>query len=556
MAKSVLDIVIRTIKEGGGDKETVKGMVAVKDTFTKAVGIFTAVAGAATVVGGAFRYFVNEAAEAEKVDAQLNAVLTSTKHAAGLTASEIQKLATSLQWQSTYGDEAIKSSSALLLTFTKVGKDVFPQAQQAILDVSTAMGQDLKTSTLQLGKALNDPIKGITALTRVGVSFTESQKEMIRTLTEGGDVMGAQKIILDELSREFGGSAAAAVNTYEGQVQQLKNAWSDSAEVIGSRLIPVMTDVLRLYTRVASAQERLETEGGFSAYEAHRLAMMGVGTAAEISGDQLDSATLSYTAYAQAMQVSGDAVSEAVILYDALLGSIGKLQSETDRYNSVQEEANNAVRQANADLEAGLITLEEKNAIVEKSKKQLEENAVAHEQWAARTVFAFAQAKAAADGNITEGEGKILIEMGVQLGLFDQKTADTMESVNRAFDSVDSENAQEVINALKEQMELLTGQPWNIVITATNNADLSSLSIGATPQAIGGAQKAGQPYLVHQDEIIVPARGGYTLTRTDAMNALSGGRGGNVTNNIYGGLTIVTEGGVQDALDDLTVLGG
>ena len=64
-----------------------------------------------------------------------------------------------------------------MLTFTGVGKDVFPQAIQTVLDMSQALGQDLKSSTVQLGKALNSPIDGITALSRVGVSFTDAQKK-------------------------------------------------------------------------------------------------------------------------------------------------------------------------------------------------------------------------------------------------------------------------------------------------------------------------------------------------------------------------------------------
>ena len=39
MAKSVLDIIIRTIKEGGADKETVKGLVAVKQSIQQAAAV-------------------------------------------------------------------------------------------------------------------------------------------------------------------------------------------------------------------------------------------------------------------------------------------------------------------------------------------------------------------------------------------------------------------------------------------------------------------------------------------------------------------------------------
>lgn len=204
-------------------------------------------AGTAAVVDGfskAIKYSIDQAAEAEKVDAQLNAVLESTHQAAGLNAVELDNMAKALQKTTTYDDEAVKSSESLLLTFTKIGKDIFPQAEQAALDMSTALGTDLKSSTLQLGKALQDPITGLTALRRAGVSFTQDQKDMIKTLVDSGDTMQAQKIILDELNKEFGGSAAAAVNTYEGQMKQLQNAVSDLGESFGKDLLPELTQTV------------------------------------------------------------------------------------------------------------------------------------------------------------------------------------------------------------------------------------------------------------------------------------------------------------------------
>ena len=55
-----------------------------------------------------------------------------------------------------------------------------------------------------LGKALNDPVKGITALSKVVVTFTEDQKKMIKTMVETGDAAGAETVILDDLAKEFG----------------------------------------------------------------------------------------------------------------------------------------------------------------------------------------------------------------------------------------------------------------------------------------------------------------------------------------------------------------
>jgi len=184
--------------------------------------------------------------ESEKVAAQTGAVLKSTGNAAHVTAQQVGGLADSLSKMSGVDDEAIQSGENLLLTFTNVqnkagkGNDIFSQATQTMLDMSTALGQDTSASAIQLGKALNDPIKGVTALQRVGVSFTEKQKDQIKTLVESGHTMEAQKLILKELQTEFGGSAKAAGETFAGQIGKLKVALGNFMEDVGSKIVPVL----------------------------------------------------------------------------------------------------------------------------------------------------------------------------------------------------------------------------------------------------------------------------------------------------------------------------
>lgn len=183
---------------------------------------------------------VGEAMEAQNVLAQLNQVIESTGGAAGVSAEEVQKMASELQKVTRFSDEAIIGGQNLLLTFTNIGEDIFPQATQTILDMSTALGQDLKSSAIQLGKALQDPIMGVTALRRVGVNFTEEQQEMIKSLVESGNLMEAQQLILKELAVEFGGSAEAAGKTFAGQLDILKNRFSEIKEELGLKVIPIL----------------------------------------------------------------------------------------------------------------------------------------------------------------------------------------------------------------------------------------------------------------------------------------------------------------------------
>jgi hypothetical protein len=160
--------------------------------------------------------------------------------AAGFTSETLQRYAGELQNLTKFDDDTIISAQAVMATFTQVRGEVFKDALTSALDLSTVLKQDVQSSVVQIGKALNDPIRGITALSRVGVTFSEQQKEMIRTLVRSGDTMGAQRVILQELQREFGGAAFAAGSTFGGQLTQLQNAWGDAMEAIGFGLQDLM----------------------------------------------------------------------------------------------------------------------------------------------------------------------------------------------------------------------------------------------------------------------------------------------------------------------------
>lgn len=180
--------------------------------------------------------------ETRKVAAQTGAVLKSTGRAANVSATQVGELATQLSRKSGIDDEAIQSSENMLLTFRGVrnevgkGNDIFNQATKAGLDMSVAMGMDQSRAALQLGKALNDPTKGMTRLQRVGVTFTKQQQDQIKTLQKGGDTLGAQKVILGELTKEFGGSAAAQATPLD----KLKVSVGNVEEAIGKGLTPIV----------------------------------------------------------------------------------------------------------------------------------------------------------------------------------------------------------------------------------------------------------------------------------------------------------------------------
>lgn len=205
-------------------------------------------------IGTFFKTVVDNTIRQEKAVKQLETVLTSTGGAAGRTAEQMQAYAASLQATTTFGDEAIIEAQAMLATFTDIQGVNFDKTTDMILDLSTAMGQDLKTSTIQLGKALNDPIANLGALSRTGIQFSEAQKDLIKSLAETGQKAEAQTVILQELERQFGGSAAAAKDTLGGALTSLGNTWNDLLEVQEGAVGPMKDSIRELESLLSDPQ--------------------------------------------------------------------------------------------------------------------------------------------------------------------------------------------------------------------------------------------------------------------------------------------------------------
>jgi len=205
---------------------------------------------AAVEVGKFFGDAVDEAREAEKVGKTTTAIIKATGGAAKITADGVGELAAAISNKSGMDDEAIQSGANLLLTFKNVrnevgaGNDVFSRATQAAVDLSAAGFGSVEGSSKMLGKALNDPLKGISALGRAGVTFSEDQKKAIEKMVKTGDVLGAQKLIMQEVESQVGGVAAANATASE----KMQVAWGNFKEYIGTSLLPVLDGVQNFIT--------------------------------------------------------------------------------------------------------------------------------------------------------------------------------------------------------------------------------------------------------------------------------------------------------------------
>jgi hypothetical protein len=188
--------------------------------------------------------------------AQVEAGLESTGEAAGFTSEQLQKMASDLQTKTLFGDEEIlKNATAQLLTFTNIAGEQFARTQIAALNLATRLDGDLKSASIQLGKALNDPIANLSALSRSGIQFSEEQKKVIKELAETNRLAEAQTIILNELETQYGGAAEAAAEAGAGGFKQLQNALMDVSEEFGAIIIDgidPLKDTLEAFTKLLS----------------------------------------------------------------------------------------------------------------------------------------------------------------------------------------------------------------------------------------------------------------------------------------------------------------
>jgi len=197
-------------------------------------------------LSGTVRGAIQDAQDYEKVLKDTQAVIATTGNIAGISVTGVKELAASLEAYGVADENAIIKSQNLIATFTNVrnvvgeGNDIFNQATKAALDMSARFGGDVTSSAVRLGKALNDPIKGVMALSKMGVQFTQAQKDQIKALVQAGDVMGAQKLVLKELTIQTGGAAKAAGDTFAGAVFRAKDKVQDWARDLVTSLQPAL----------------------------------------------------------------------------------------------------------------------------------------------------------------------------------------------------------------------------------------------------------------------------------------------------------------------------
>jgi hypothetical protein len=243
-----VNVVLKSVWDDKGVKSALNEF---KD-FGKGVGVaFAAVTAATAAAATALIKFGSDSIAAAENVAQANNRLEQVAKSMNLFGSQtsavtqrIIEFAEANELSLAVDAEVIKQAQAKLLTFKNLAQSAdetggaFDRATMAAIDLAAAGFGSAETNATQLGKALQDPIKGLTALTRSGVTFTQEERNKIKVMVESGQVLEAQNMILSAIETQVGGTAAATAKASD----KMKLAFDNISEAVGAALLPVFQE--------------------------------------------------------------------------------------------------------------------------------------------------------------------------------------------------------------------------------------------------------------------------------------------------------------------------
>lgn len=233
-ASSVINGVSKTVQDAN-DKAADSLSKATDNTevLEQAFGKLRQAAGALGIAIGAgaiFNKYIDSAGEAEMASVRLELAYKNLGIRTGQTIESLNNFAATIQRTTTFTDEQVAAMQERLFRFGTLTGDTFVRTQRAVVDFAAAMQMDLGGAAQMLGRALEDPSRGMLILRRSGLILSENQKGLIKDFMKAGETAKAQAVILDELDKRFKGTAETVANTLTGSIQQLKIAYDDLFE--------------------------------------------------------------------------------------------------------------------------------------------------------------------------------------------------------------------------------------------------------------------------------------------------------------------------------------
>jgi hypothetical protein len=543
-----------------------------------------------SAVASGIKATIDAYGEAEVVSAQLDAVLQSTGGAAGMTREELDSLADSLSKMSGVDDEVIAKNEAVLLTFTKVGKDVFPQATEAALNMSAALGQDLQASMIQVGKALNEPIQGATALRRVGVQLTDQQEDQIKAFMAVNDIASAQSVILNELAVEFGGVAEGMGNTTVGATNKLKTAWGNLLETMGegnanqfrqgTEDLTQLVEAQTTFTKASNLAEEAIARGILTEGEWNRMQLEAIFTGKTYEDVlreielRMATGTEGIEEYRrgewgliEATNEATKSMDEYIPKFDQLLSLSARISSETENYNEKQADLIGKQAEIKAQIDElirlGWTPMSEKVQDLQQKYDELgtksQEMAEKHAEAMGKMQYDLLLTKLSADG-LDAAEYDVMQQAGLMFGVFDQESVDAARNMDQVTKAVQEGKLR--VQDMQAALDLMSKGKYTVDVVMnilqSNAGSLGTFKTGHEAETASGGgyaeggistgSESGHAELLHGTEAVIPLQNGAVPVQIFGSGAPSGG------NNYYISLTIASPITIMDEQNTQAVL--
>jgi hypothetical protein len=188
--------------------------------------------------------FLVKAAKGAEEARQANQRLANVLDSMGFkeATDRVSAYAESLEKSLAVDADVIKATQTKLATFGKLTQSVneaggaFDRATVAAIDMAAAGFGSAETNAVALGKALEDPIKGITALAKSGVTFTEQEKDKIKVLVASNKLLEAQDMVLAAIEKQVGGTAKASASSFD----KMKYSLAGISDTFGELVLPAI----------------------------------------------------------------------------------------------------------------------------------------------------------------------------------------------------------------------------------------------------------------------------------------------------------------------------
>lgn len=192
--------------------------------------------------------------QAERASNRLDSTLRATAGAAGIARTELAGIAQEISAKTGFDDDQVTRGLTALLRYRDVQRDVFRDAAQLGPDLAVALETDLVGVYEKLGRAVNDPANGMKGLREAGLKLSEQQVQMVRWLQMTGNMAGAQRIMMEELTKSIGGGAAAENKGASGAISRFTHEWNAMLKALGQ---PTSPEAILFFNALAGSLERM-----------------------------------------------------------------------------------------------------------------------------------------------------------------------------------------------------------------------------------------------------------------------------------------------------------